>query len=71
MYYMALYDTFNSAFFLSLGTLSCGGFYFAINACYRSKCAEVNLCGILIIKRDIKQENESQDLIPSRRNSIV
>ena len=68
---MKIYDTFNSAFFLSLATLLCGGFYYLINSCYRSKCAEVNICGILIIKRDIKQENESQDYIPSRRNSIV
>ena len=70
-YYMALYDTFNSAFFLSLATLTCGGFYFLVNTCYRSKCAEVNFCGILIIKRDVKLENESQEFIPSRRNSIV
>ena len=70
-YYMALYDTFNSAFFLSLATLTCGGFYFLVNTCYRSKCAEVNLCGILIIKRDVKLENDSQEFIPSRRNSIV
>ena len=68
---MALHDTFNSAFFLSLATLFCGGFYYLLNSCYRSKCAEVNLCGILIIKRDIKQENESQEFISSRRNSIV
>ena len=68
---MALYDTFNSAFFLSLATLTCGGFYLLVNTCYRSKCAEVNFCGILIIKRDVKEENESREFIPSRRNSMV
>ena len=67
---MSLFDTFNSAFFLSLATLFCGGFYFAINACFKSKCAEINFCGILIIKRDVKMENDSIEY-PSRRNSIV
>ena len=67
---MSFYDTFNSAFFLSICTLICGGFYFLVNTCYRSKCSEVNLCGIIIIKRDVKIETDSINE-SFRRNSIV
>lgn len=52
-------STFNAIFFLSLGTLICGGVGLAIKACYKIKCAEVDCCcGLLKVKRDVDEETK-------------
>lgn len=50
-------STLDGIFFLSLGTLVCGGVGLAIKGCYKIKCAEVDCCcGLLKVKRDIDEE---------------
>ena len=57
---MEFYDEFNSVFFLTLATLVCGSVTLAIKYCFKSKCDDVNLCGIRIHRNVEVEENEIQ-----------
>lgn len=47
----------DGVFYLSLGTLACGGVGLLIKTCYKIKCSEVNCCyGMINFKRDIDEE---------------
>ena len=60
--YMSLFEsTFNAVFFLSGGTILCGGLGVLLSYCFKSKCSEFSICGdkgLLHIVRDVIAENE-------------
>jgi hypothetical protein len=54
--------TYDAVFFISIGTLMCGGFALIVKYCFKSKCENVQLCGGLIkIKRRVDLEISSDD----------
>ena len=73
------YLTFNAVFFLSLGTIVCGGVGVLLSFCFKSKCSECGLCsqqGCFYLKRDVQAENEESKMelehMPSpRRDSFI
>ena len=73
------YVTFNAVFFLSLGTIVCGGVGVLLSFCFKSKCSECGLCnreGRFYLKRDVQAENEESKMelehMPSpRRDSFI
>ena len=73
------YVTFNAVFFLSLGTIVCGGVGVLLSFCFKSKCSECGLCsqqGFFYLKRDVRAENEESKMemehMPSpRRDSFI
>ena len=73
------YVTFNAVFFLSLGTIVCGGVGVLLSFCFKSKCSECGLCnreGCTYLKRDVQAENEESKMemehMPSpRRDSYT
>lgn len=53
--------TFDAVFFLTAGTLLCGGVGVLLGFCFKSKCAEFALCsgrGCIYVRRDVDAENE-------------
>jgi hypothetical protein len=49
----------DGVFYLSLGTLVCGGVGLLIKTCYKIKCSEVNCCyGLISFTRDIDDETK-------------
>ena len=55
------YSTFDAVFFLSVGTVLCGGLGVLLSFCFKSKCAEFALCsghGCIYLRRDVDAENE-------------
>lgn len=57
--------TFDPIFFLSVGTVLCGGFGVLISFCFKSKCAEFAICsdrGCIYVHRDVDAENEETKL---------
>jgi hypothetical protein len=52
---MALDDGVDGMFYLSILTLTCGGFGLLIRYCYRTKCKEIS-CFCIKITRDIETE---------------
>ena len=59
------YNTFNAVFFLSLGTIVCGGVGVLLSFCFKSKCSECGLCsqqGFFYLKRDVQAENEESKM---------
>ena len=53
------YLTFNAVFFLSLGTIVCGGVGVLLS--FKSKCSECVVCGkdsFFFLERDVEAENE-------------
>ena len=71
------YNTFNAVYFLSLGTIVCGGV--GVFLCFKSKCSECGLCsqqGCFYFKRDVQAENDESKMelehMPSpRRDSFI
>ena len=59
------YNTFNAVFFLSLGTIVCGGVGALLSFCFKSKCSGCGLCsqqGCFYSKRDVQAENEESKM---------
>ena len=55
------FDTFDGIFFLTIGSLVCGGFALVIKYCLRSKCDDVNLCfGFIKVHRNVDLEVEEE-----------
>jgi hypothetical protein len=49
----------DGVFYLSLGTLACGGIGLLIKTCYKIKCSNVNCCyGLISFTRDIDEETK-------------
>ena len=74
------YVTFNAFFFLSLGTIVCGGVGALLSFCFKSNCSECGLCnreGCFYLKRDVQVENEESEMemehmpSPRRESSVV
>jgi len=54
-------ETFDAVFFLTIGSLVCGGFALVIKYCLRSKCDDVNLCfGFIKVHRNVDLEVEEE-----------
>ena len=55
------FDNFDGIFFLTVGSLVCGGFALVIKYCLRSKCDDVNLCfGLITVHRNVELEVEEE-----------
>ena len=53
--------TFDAVFFLTIGSLVCGGFALVIKHCLKSKCDNVNLCfGMITVHRNVELEAEEE-----------
>ena len=53
--------TFDAVFFLTIGSLVCGGFALVIKHCLKSKCDNVNLCfGLITVHRNVELEAEEE-----------
>ena len=53
--------TFDAVFFLTIGSLVCGGFALVIKHCLKSKCDNVNLCfGMITVHRNVDLETEEE-----------
>lgn len=61
---MKWYQTYDSAFFLAIGTMLMGVLGLLIRYSYRSRCTHVKCC-CLEIERDIAKEIESDEHVPS------
>lgn len=48
-------STFDGVFFLSLGSLVCGGFALCCRSAYRMKCSEIECCCIKLT-RNVEEE---------------
>jgi hypothetical protein len=54
---------FNGAFFLSIATMVFGFLGLSIKYCLKSKCEDINLCGIHIKRRvDLEIEEEKYEI---------
>ena len=54
------FATFDAVFFLTAGTVVCGGLGVLLSYCFKSKCAEFALCsshGCIYLRRDVEAEN--------------
>ena len=53
--------TFDAVFFLTIGSLVCGGFALVIKHYLKSKCDNVNLCfGLITVHRNVELETEEE-----------
>jgi hypothetical protein len=65
----------DGVFYITIGTLFCGGVALCIKTIYKVKCNKVECCGCIKIERDIEDELKS-DLEPqenaerNRRSSL-
>ena len=54
-------NTFDAVFFLTIGSLVCGGFALVIRYCLKSKCDNINLCfGLITVHRNVELEAEEE-----------
>ena len=51
---------------IALASIFCTGFTVLLAHCFRLKCSEINLCG-MIFKRDILGENQGYEIELERR----
>lgn len=59
---MSDWDNFNSAFFLSLATMTFAFLGITLKFCLKSKCDDVSLCFNLVhIHRRVELENQSEE----------
>ena len=55
------YNEFNSTFFLSICTMAFTFFGLAIRYAFKSKCDNIECCGILKVHRDVAREVELEE----------
>ena len=72
---MEFYETFNSAFWLSLASLVLVCLLSSLKLCYQMKIREYNCCGMKIsrdIRLELEEDRQTYDRIPSsKRNSLL
>ena len=64
---MAYDDGVNGMFYLSVFTLICSSIGLCIRFCYKSKCKQLDCCGIQII-RDVEIEKEEDLSVKQSRS---
>ena len=57
---MSEFDNFNSVFFLSFATITFAFLGIVLKYCLRSKCSDIELCGLIHIKRDVQAEIQEE-----------
>ena len=67
---MAFYNTFDSAFFLTLAGIAAGVIGVLVNACIKSRCKTVRCLGIEC-DRDTEEEGREAMAQPTRAENIV
>jgi len=60
---MTWYNTFDSAFWLTIAGIVSAGFAMMLKMCLKSKCTNINICGMTCV-RDVKAELEEDRIIP-------
>ena len=65
---MPFYETFNGVFFITIGTLVCGGTHLMIKYFYKSKCKVCKCCGLMVLERDTQTE-QKEDALELRYNT--
>ena len=55
------YNEFNATFWLSFCTMFFTAMGLSIIYCYKSKCADINFCGIIKVHRNIEAEVELEE----------
>ena len=71
---MVFYDTFNSAFWLSMTSLLLICLLNSLRLCYQCKIKEYHCCGIVLhrdINLEIEEESRMIDKIPSSRRASL
>jgi hypothetical protein len=62
------YDTFDSAFFITITTIIFGVVSLSIRSCLRSKCKKLDCCGILIERDTEAEEHIDERAMELKRN---
>lgn len=66
------YDTFDSAFFITITTIIFGVVSLSIRTCLRSKCKKLDCCGVVVERDTIAEEHIDERAMELRReNSSV